>query len=122
MVLNADGTACVCDADANFHTASDGACVLCDEAANLISGFVDDVCTCVDNADFDDNGECLCDDGFHDFESACHPCDTESGATFEEGVCSCPADHMMHETSCVACSGMNAELDLVQSLKKTKVF
>ena len=101
LVANSTGDGCECDS--GYSITSTGTCSKCDTTSSYFSGFISDVCECVDNASLNEDSSCVCDNSYVGDNGVCILCDTASGASVVDGICTCPAGFMSHNTSCVSC-------------------
>ena len=126
MVSNDDEDlpGCVCDIENNYLTKqpfdSDAPCYCCDTENPLVVGAINNQCVGKDNTVFNED---TC--GFDCVEKyvqvevngvdECIRCDAETGAFINEddGVCECPELFMLFNGECVACSGLNARLNIL---------
>ena len=114
MVPNADENGCVCDEENHYLTALDGSCYCCDTDNALVFGAIDDICIGKPNTEFDEE-TCgfNCVEKYVQVADECVRCDAETGAFIEDDVCTCPELFMLFNGGCVACSGLNARLNIL---------
>ena len=108
LTLNVDGTGCECES--GYSTTSTGTCLKCDTTSSFFLGFINDACECVTGASLNEDSSCVCDNNYVGDNGVCVLCDTTSGASVVDGICTCPVGFKIHNASCVPCSGLNAEL------------
>ena len=122
MVLNGndDLPGCVCDIDNNYLTKQpydiDAPCYCCDTAKPLVVGAINNQCVGKDNTVFNEDTcgfDCVDKYVFVEGVDECIRCDAETGASINDGVCECPDLFMLFNGGCVACSGLNARLNIL---------
>ena len=117
MVLNDNEELpeCICDSENNYLTALDGSCYCCDEENPLVFGAINDQCVGKANTEFnEDTCGYDCVDKYVPVNDECVRCDAETGAFInDDGVCECPDLFMLFNGGCVACSGLNARLNML---------